>query len=108
MHFAFILKCKFKDGRLSHYVWQRNANTRKQAEKEVMSGFQQLNVFAYETAIEKQAELIEMTEAGEANENSDNSHKLYEAACAKAAKMDSKALASPSSLPAQVNAGTLP
>lgn len=98
MHFAFILKTRLKDGKTYHMPWQRYGSTRKEAEKQVRASFERDNIYAPGLNGDHAA-LEDVLDAGECQDGIDNSIKLYEAACAKAAKLDAKA--NPSSTPAQ-------
>lgn len=45
MHIAMILKLKFPDGKIDHYVWQVDQYTEKQAEKYIADAFAKENVY---------------------------------------------------------------
>lgn len=92
MQYAFILKCKYPNNKISHLVWQRSGSSRKDAEKELRKDFDKSNVFAPGMNVDakNRAELLDMMEAGECGEEIDETQKLFETAAKKAAKLDNK------------------
>lgn len=86
MHFAFILRCKLPDGKICHLAWQRLASTRKEVEKHVRDAFAKDR-----NGCPVGTDLVELIEAGECKEGYENSIQLYEDACNKIRKLDTKA-----------------
>lgn len=93
MHFAFILKVQYPDGVISHIPWQRHGGTRRETEKEVRASFERDNVYGpLPKDPARLAELLDVLDGGECADGYENSTKLYDAACQKATKLDTKAV----------------
>lgn len=77
-----MLKIRRADGSVWHQAWQRHGEGQAEIKKAVLKRF--------EACKEPDEDLKELIEIGECADGIDNSGKLYDAACAKATKLDAK------------------
>lgn len=92
MHYAMILRCKFPDGKIDHYVWMTDQGTQKQAEKHITQGFEKVNVYGEDAKGRPLAVLEELIYFGETASNVyEDTCDLFEKAAKKASGLKNKA-----------------
>jgi len=82
VHCAFVLKIRRADGSIWHQAWQRYGSGKVEIQKAVLERFKEYK--------EPDEDLKELIEIGECEDGIANSGKLYDAACAKAEKLDTR------------------